>query len=235
MHKPINLALFLAMALTLMSAPLVYHYAKGNLSAAPLPPKSHTDAVIVFTGSADRTVKGYQFYLMGWAKKLMITGDDYAHESKVPKVRRLSKRADKDDVTIDLKATNTIENAQNSADWALKTKVKSILLITTEGHMARAYFELRRLLPEDIKIFTQPVPGKVRHAGLDSEKGRLLCRLYETATGTSFCYQTRTMVQGIENQLEIPDVTNLPDITKTPPAALRLQTKLLTDLSAAVI
>ncbi len=231
MRKPLSIFLFVMMALSFLSAPLVYHYSQGNLSSTILPDKARTDAVMVFTGSADRTIRGYQFYLMGWAERLMITGDDYQNEIRVPKLRNLSKRANKNDVTIDLKATNTIENAENGAAWAIQNKVKSILLITTEGHMPRAYFELRRLLPDDIKIYTKPVPGEVHHAGMDSERGRLLCRLYETATGTSFCYETRELIQGLTGILHPP---SLPKASEKP--ELRLQPDdILTDLSAVII
>lgn len=201
MIKAKNIVLGVILALGLLAMPVLYHYSKGNLTWAPLPDKSHTDAVIVFTGSPDRTARGYQFYLMGWAKRLMISGYDYKSELKEPKVRNLSKRADKDDVTIDLEAKNTIENAENSAEWALKNNVKSVLLITAEAHMPRAYFELRRQLPESIKIYAKPTKGEVRHSGLDTEKSRLLCRMYETATGTSFCYQTRSLIRTIARHL----------------------------------
>lgn len=201
MKRARNIVLGMLLGFGLLAAPVLYHYSQGNLTWTPLPPKSHTDAVVVFTGSADRTAKGYQFYLMGWAKRLMITGDDYQTEVRVPKVKQLSKRADKDDVTIDLEATNTIENAENSADWILKNGAKTVLLITNEGHMDRAYFELRRMLPENVKIYANATPGKIEHPGLDSEKGRLICRMYETATGTSFCYQTRDIIKSIVGHL----------------------------------
>ncbi len=201
MKRVRNIALGMLLGFGLLAAPVFYHYSKGNLTWTPLPPKSHTDAVVVFTGNADRTAKGYQFYLMGWAKRLMITGDDYQKEVKVPKVKQLSKRADKDDVTIDLEATNTIENAENSAQWILKNGAKTVLLITNEDHMDRAYFELRRMLPENVKIYANATPGKIDYPGLDSEKGRLICRMYETATGTSFCYQTRDIIKSLVGHL----------------------------------
>lgn len=204
MKRQLRFIVGAVLAIGVIAMPVFYHYSAGNLAwaAVTLPPKSHTDAVIVFTGDSDRTVKGYQFYLMGWAKRLMITGDDYTEEYKDEvKVRRLSKAADKDDVTIDLEATNTIENAENSAEWVLKNGAKTVLLITNEDHMPRAFFELRRQLPESVKIYTNPTPGEIDHAGLDSEKGRLLCRVYETATGTSFCYQTREIIQALTRPL----------------------------------
>ncbi len=183
------------------SLPLLSHYLKGNLTFSQLPSQEKPDAVMVFTGSSDRLVEGYNFYLKGLSKKLMITGYDYPQLAKEPSVRKLLRKVQKGKVYIDLKARNTIENAQNGAQWALKNHVKSILLVTTEGHMPRAYFELRRLLPPDVKVYTNAVPGKIKYAGIDSERGRLLCRMYETATGTSFCYQTRSFVRSLHANL----------------------------------
>lgn len=204
MKRQIRITMGILLAIGVIAMPVLYHYSKGNLAWASvaIPPKKHIDAVVVFTGNAERTVRGYQFYLMGWAKRLMISGDDYTEEYKDEvKVRRLSKAADKDEVTIDLKATNTIENAENSAEWIMENGAKTVLLITAEEHMPRAFFELRRQLPENIKIYTKPTGGNVVHAGLDSEQGRLLCRVYETATGTSFCYQTRQIIQALTRPL----------------------------------
>jgi len=204
MKRQFRIGMAIVLAVGVFAMPLLYHYSRGNLAWASVtvPPQKHIDAVVVFTGNAERTVRGYQFYLMGWAKRLMISGDDYAEEYKDDvKVRRLSKAADKEDVTIDLEATNTIENAENSAEWILKNGAKTVLLVTAEEHMPRAFFELRRQLPENIKIYTKPTGGDVKHAGLDSEQGRLLCRVYETATGTSFCYQTRQIIKALARPL----------------------------------
>lgn len=195
------LTLFIAVGLA--AAPPLYHYSKGNLSAADtaLPATAKTDAIMVFTGSADRIKKGYEFYSSGLAKKLMFTGYDYPKQIREAGVKKLLKKVDKDQVYIDLKAANTIENAENGAEWALKNHVKSILLVTTEGHMPRAYFELRRLLPPEVKVYTNAIPGKLKYPGVDSEKGRLLCRLYETATDTEFCYKTRDIIRDLEDHL----------------------------------
>lgn len=182
----------------LMALPPLYHLSQGNLPIdETLPPEAKADAAMVFTGSTDRLAEGYETYLEGDAEKIMITGKDYPRDAKGAEARKLSKKVRKDAVYVDIGAKNTIENAQDGAEWAIKNHVKSILLITTEGHMPRAFFELRRLLPEDVKVYTNPVPGSLHYSGLDSETGRLLCRLYETTTDSSFCYKTRKIVQNL--------------------------------------
>lgn len=194
MVKPRNLIMGIVLAVGLMVTPPLYHFSKGNLLASPIPPKEKTDAVMVFTGSAERIIQGYNLYLKGKSDRVMISGYDYPEEASQPMIKKLARKIKKNKIFIDLKARNTIENAENGAEWAIKNHVKSILLVTAEGHMPRAYFELRRLLPESVKIYTQAVPGDVNSEGVDTESRRLICRLYETATGTSFCYKTRDLI-----------------------------------------
>ncbi len=204
LHKSLRMLLLrnaifvILLALAVAATPPVYYYYKGTLSASPLPPTAKADAVIVFTGSPDRLIEGTEMYLEGKAKRMMITGTDYPNDIKGPGVRKLLKKIRKDKIYVDLKAKNTIENAKNGAEWAIKNNVKSILLITNEAHMPRAYFELRHLLPKQVKIYTNATPGgNKKYSALDSEKGRLLCRMYETATDTSFCYKARSITQNL--------------------------------------
>lgn len=195
------LALLGILTVLLVAGPVLTHYFEGHLTMSPPPEKEQIEAVMVFSGSTDRLVEGYDYFINGKTQKLMITGDDYARIAARPAVKKLLRKIKKhkDRIYIDLLARNTIENAENGAQWALKNHVKNILLITTEGHMARAYFELRRLLPEDVKIYTKPVSGSHdRYVSLDTEKSRLICRMYETTTGTNFCYQARNLIRSID-------------------------------------
>jgi uncharacterized SAM-binding protein YcdF (DUF218 family) len=183
-------------AIFAVSAPL-YHFRAGNLLAPALPPETKADAVMVFTGASERLQKGYQAYLQGVGEKIMVTGRDFPKDARAPMVRALSKKIRRDDIYVDLDAKNTIENAKHAAEWAKKQDVDSIVLITSEGHMPRAYFELRRLLPDHVKVYTNPVPGTLNYSGVDSETGRLLCRMYETVTEASFCYKAREIARNM--------------------------------------
>lgn len=181
--------------------PIAGHYIRGNLTYSALPPEEKTDAVMVFSGSPDRLAEGYKLYMQGLTKKLMITGNDYFINAKSPQVKKLVHKIknQKNKIFIDLTAENTIENAEMGADWAVRNNVKSILLVTTQAHMARSFFELRRLLPDDVEIYTHEVPGQYEVAGIDSEQTRLLCRMYETAVDGDFCYQARELIENLED------------------------------------
>lgn len=193
---------FLGFLLTAIIAmiPLAAHSMKGYLRPPALPDDEKADAVMVFTGTPDRLVEGYSSYIEGEGDKLMISGFDYPKQAKEPQVRKLAQKARRrGKVYVDLQARNTIENARNGAAWALRNHVKSIMLVTTEDHMPRAFFELRRLLPENIEVYANAVPGKRKaDEKVDTEKNRFLCRLYETAIDTDFCYQTRELIRALD-------------------------------------
>ena len=194
----VRMSLFLCLlAVALVAIPPVYHLSKGNILLASPETDIKTDAVIVFSGAPERISEGYREYIDGTAEKIMVTGDDFAAQASEPDVRELSKQIRKDDIYVDLEATNTIENAEHVAKWAEWQKIESISLITSADHMPRAFFELRRLLPDHVAVYPKPIPGDLQYAGIDSEKGRLLCRLYETVADKDFCYQAREIARRI--------------------------------------
>lgn len=185
----------------LAAIPPAYHLAHGNIllnSVSIEETKADAvDAVVVFTGAAERISEGYREYLEGAAEKIMVTGDDFAEQASEPEVKELAKEIRRDDIYVDLEATNTIENAEHVAEWAEWQDIESLSLVTSEAHMPRAFFELRRILPEHIKIYPRPVEGDIKYAGIDSETGRLLCRMYETVSEMPFCYQARELARRI--------------------------------------
>lgn len=170
---------------TAAAIPPAYHYAHGNLSPRSAPENLTPDAILVFTGAKDRVSEAHKMFNAGLSGMLMISGyDDFALPDMPGRI------------FMDATAQNTIENARNSALWAKEYDLKSILLITSDYHIDRSYFELRRLLPKDTEIFVKAIPGTGRSNAVDSEKNRLLCRMYETFLERPFCYQLRTALRG---------------------------------------
>lgn len=194
----VRLFIFLCpLAVALVAIPPAYHLVEGHFLMGGSASDVKTDAVMVFTGDPDRISEGYREYIEGAAEKIMVTGEDFTVQASEPDVRELSKQIRKDDIYVDLEATNTIENAEHGAEWAEWQDIESIALVTSEDHMPRAFFELRRLLPDNVMIYPKPIPGDLKYAGIDSEAGRLLCRVYETVTDKDFCYQAREIARRI--------------------------------------
>ena len=51
-------------------------------------------------------------------------------------------------VTLGKAAASTEGNGDEVADWARRNKVERIIVVTSEYHMERALFELKRAMPE---------------------------------------------------------------------------------------
>ncbi len=187
--------LTLAAAFGIAAAPPAYHYARGNLTFSRLPEGKPTDALMVFTGTSDRIVHGYDLYMNGYSGSMMISGYDYAQALEEPYIKAMAAKSEGGRIFIDDKAENTIQNARNGAKWIKEQGIKSVLLITSGNHMARSYFELRRLVPDSVKIYAEPLKNYQAPPSYDNERTRLACRVYETVSGIPFCYPARSAVR----------------------------------------
>jgi len=67
-------------------------------------------------------------------------------------------------VTLGKAAASTEGNGDEVADWARRNKVDRIIVVTSEYHMERALFELKRAMPEGHFIPHAVMTTKVRPA-----------------------------------------------------------------------
>ena len=126
------------------------------LFAVTLPrpaPETRSDAIVVLTGGAARIERGLALLQAGKAKKMLISGVDRTvrpHELALQYHAPLKLF----DCCIDLghEAVDTRSNADEVAAWLDKSDYRSVRLVTTDWHMPRAKFELRRALPETILL-----------------------------------------------------------------------------------
>jgi uncharacterized SAM-binding protein YcdF (DUF218 family) len=121
-------------------------------------PMERTDAVIVPTGYAGRIERGLEVVQTDSADTLLVTGVDpevkpgeFAAQFKVPEdVMECC-------VTLGFAATDTRGNAQETREWVDAHGIKSLRLVTSDWHMRRAATELRRQLPDDVKLIKDAV------------------------------------------------------------------------------
>ena len=126
-------------------------------------PMERTDAVIVPTGYAGRIERGLEVVQTDSADTLLVTGVDpevkpgeFAAQFKVPEdVMECC-------VTLGFAATDTRGNAQETREWAEANGIKSLRLVTSDWHMRRAATELRRQLPDDVKLIKDAVRSEPR-------------------------------------------------------------------------
>lgn len=134
------------------------------IPTSPNPTNAHADAIVVLTGGKNRLEYGAQLLAEGRAEKLFISGvhEDITEQQLVnlvpaelrTKVIRLGDNA----ITLGREAWNTIGNAEETKRWLADQKVGSILLVTSNYHMPRSYYEFRHLV-KGVNIIPMPVPA----------------------------------------------------------------------------
>lgn len=120
-----------------------------------------TDAIVVPTGGPGRVKRGMSLLERHRAQRLLVSGVD----------RRVRPHELADsfgvspaliDCCIDLgrEAVDTRSNAEETAAWVRARKYRSVRLVTTDWHMARARFELARLLGPNVTLIADGVPSE---------------------------------------------------------------------------
>ena len=143
----------------------------------PAPLTQRTDAVVVLTGGPGRVARGIEVLQAQAAGRLLISGVDrkvkpreLAVEVGAPK--RLF------DCCIDLgfEAVNTRSNADETANWVRRNRYRSVRLITSADHMARARLELEAELGKEVVIVSDAVPRDRSLDKFSREFGKYLLR-----------------------------------------------------------
>ena len=136
-----------------------------------------TDAIVVPTGAAGRIDRGIALLQRHDAKRLLITG-------VAPTVRPIDLALEYHvspslfDCCIDLgrEAVDTRSNAEETAAWVRAHHYRSVRLVTSDWHMARARMELGNALDDNVVIVRDGVKGEPDLRLLLAEYDKLLLR-----------------------------------------------------------
>ena len=136
-----------------------------------------TDAIVVPTGAAGRIDRGIALLQRYDAKRLLITG-------VAPTVRPIDLALEYHvspslfDCCIDLgrEAVDTRSNAEETAAWVRAHHYRSVRLVTSDWHMARARMELGNALDDNVVIVRDGVKGEPDLRLLLAEYNKLLLR-----------------------------------------------------------
>lgn len=119
------------------------------------PPRA--DGIVVLTGGDTRIEEGARLLAQGRAARLLISGVNAAVTKE--EVQRIAKLPDgKFQCCVDLgyQALNTLGNADETRDWALKRGYDSLIIVTSTYHMPRSLTELAIALP-GVALIPHPV------------------------------------------------------------------------------
>ena len=151
--------------------------------AKPLGP-SMTDGIVVPTGGPGRIDRGLALLADHQAKRMLVSGVG-------PQVRPID-LADEYHVSprlfaccIDLgaEAIDTRSNGEETAAWVRRHGYKSVRLVTSDWHMARAKLELMKALGPGVKVLADGVPSSPRLGLLLREYHKYLLRRAALALG----------------------------------------------------
>lgn len=128
-----------------------------TLTVTPANTDEKTDSIVVLTGGNHRIQTGLDLLSQGLAPKMLISG---VHEKVT--VEDILKNWKGDNppptccITLGHKALTTYGNATETQQWMQDNDYKSLRLVTSGYHMARALLEFKRTMPH-IKIIPHPV------------------------------------------------------------------------------
>ena len=137
---------------------------------------ARTDAIVVPTGGAGRIARGLALIEEKRATRMLVTGvapgvskidlaDAFGHAAAI-------------NCCVDLgrEAVDTRSNAEETAGWVRQHHYRSVRLVTSDWHMARARMELHAALDDDAIIVRDGVPTEPRLRQLVNEYNKLILR-----------------------------------------------------------
>ena len=136
-----------------------------------------TDAIVVPTGGPGRIDRGLDLIARHQAKRMLITGvAPSVRPIELAKTNRAPVALFACCVDLGHEAVDTRSNAKETADWVKAHGYKSVRLVTSDWHMARASMELRAALDSDVTIVADGVTSEAPLGLLVVEYNKLLLR-----------------------------------------------------------
>lgn len=119
-----------------------------------------TDAVVALTGGSGRIQRGLDALRREDARRMLVSGvnpDVRPHElaAQFPADRALFRCC----VDLGREAVDTRSNAEETGRWVHEHGYRSVRLVTSDWHMARAKLELRHVL-QDVTVVGDGVPSR---------------------------------------------------------------------------
>lgn len=136
-----------------------------------------TDAIVVLTGGPGRIDRGLDLLQRHAAQRMLVSG--VAPEVRPRELAAAYRRSPAlFACCIDLgrEAVDTRSNADETAAWVRAHRYRSVRLVTSDWHMARARMELESAIGGDAAVLADGVPSTPRLALLLAEYNKLLVR-----------------------------------------------------------
>lgn len=138
---------------------LGFVYFAQHILGPPEKPDQHTDAIVVLTGGQTRLEVGFDLLKQEKAKWVFVSGvHPTVTKQYLLNLHKTEQRL-RHSIVLGKEASNTLENAQETAAWIRGQHIQSVRLITANYHMPRSLLEFHRALP-GIVIIPHPVSSE---------------------------------------------------------------------------
>ena len=156
-------------------------WALGFLAFAVTLPKpagdTKTDGVIVLTGGEGRIAQGLEVLRRHQAQRLLVSGVDSEVKPQEFIVKyQVEAGLMRCCITLGYESVDTRSNATEAANWIAANRLESVRLVTSDWHMRRAAFELRRTIPASVTLIEDGVTTRPSLNTLFMEYSKLLAR-----------------------------------------------------------
>ncbi|MEP9401415.1 YdcF family protein [Sphingomonas sp. VNH70] len=142
-----------------------------------LPDAVRTDGIVVPTGGPGRIEHGLALLEQGRATRMLVTGvDPDVRPMELAAAVKGPRRLFRCCVDLGHDAVDTRSNADETAEWVRRNRYRSVRLVTSNWHMARAAMELRHALGNSVEVVRDPVPGHPGFGLLFAEYNKYVVR-----------------------------------------------------------
>ncbi|WP_246085154.1 YdcF family protein [Rhizobium glycinendophyticum] len=144
------------------------------------PEVAKADAIVVLTGGYQRIEQAIDLLKRGYGKRLLISGvNPQTTAGQIRRATRTSPDIFECCVDIGYSAIDTIGNANETASWIRDKGYRSVLVVTSNYHLARSLMELRRSDPGTEFVGYPVVASDLKTKAWYSEPDAMRTMLFE--------------------------------------------------------
>ncbi|WP_239475016.1 YdcF family protein [Sphingomonas longa] len=136
-----------------------------------------TDGIVVPTGGAGRIDRGLELLRSKQAKRMLVTGvGSGVRPADLARTYPGSTRLFACCVDLGTDAVDTRSNGEETAQWVRAHNYRTVRLVTSDWHLARAGMELRASMGKGVLVLGDGVPSSPRLGTLVNEYNKLILR-----------------------------------------------------------
>jgi uncharacterized SAM-binding protein YcdF (DUF218 family) len=159
--------------LLLFAAGSLYPHYSANRFPRPASGKT-ADAILILAGGDKRILTGLEAFRTGLGRQLHVvgTGHSVVPASIIPGYDRLP-ASEQGRIHLEGWSETTLENAISAKSIVRESGYRSLILVTSDYHMPRAFLALRKAVPDSVAISVIPVRSEWKGGDARWRKAKL--------------------------------------------------------------